>query len=331
MMNPVLVNVSVAGCHAFPAWLHNGRVLALASAKEAELCELESVEQLVRNWPRVAPVLRAACESPETLARIATGGTTLDACEVRAPVVPRQVYCTIANYRAQVIEAAADAEDGPSGAQAAARREAAMTMLDRRCKEGEPYICLKPTSSVSGPFAELPVPSGLSTLDWEVEIGVVIGRRAWRVEVEHALEHVAGYCVVNDITARERVFRQDPPLMGTDWLRSKGGAGWLPVGPWFVPAWSVEDPGSLRSWLRLNGTTMQEGCAGDMVFGIAEQIAYLSRHTRLEPGDMLCTGSPAGFGSHHRRYLGAGDIVEAGVDGLGAQKILCVGDDATPH
>jgi len=330
-MNPVLLNVSIAGCHPFPALLHDGRVLALACCNDAELQEIESVEQLVKRWPRVGPALRAVSESPETTALIAAHGAALDACRVHAPVVPRQVYCTIGNYRSQVVEAAIDAEDGPSGPKAAARREAAEVMLDRRRRDGEPYICVKPSSSVAGPFAELAVPPSLQTLDWEVEIGVVIGRAAWQVEPERALEHVAGYCVVNDITLRERVFRADPPLLGTDWLQSKGGPGWLPVGPWFVPAWNIEDPSSLRPWLRLNGDTMQQGCATDMVFGVAQQISYLSRRTRLEPGDLLCTGSPAGFGSHHRRFLRAGDIVEAGVDGLGSQKTLCVGEGLPLH
>jgi len=330
-MSSVLLNVSIAGCHPFPALLHNGRVLALAWWKVSELREIRSVEQLIQRWQCVVPALRAVSESPDAAALIAIHGVTLEACRVHAPVVPRQVYCTIGNYRAQVIEAAADAGDGPSGPQAAARREAAAAMLDRRRREGAPYICVKPTSSVADPFAELAVSADLSTLDWEVEIGVVIGRSTWQVAPERALEHVAGYCVVNDITLRDRVFRPDPPLLGTDWLQSKGGPGWLPVGPWFVPAWDIEDASSLKPWLRLNGATMQRGCASDMIFGIAEQISYLSHHTRLEPGDLLCTGSPAGFGSHHRRFLRTGDVVEAGVDGLGSQKTLCVAEDFSLH
>jgi len=330
-MSPVLLNVSIAGCHPFPALLHNGRLLALAWWKASEIREIGSVEQLIKRWQHVGPALQAVSESPDTIACIAAHGAALEACRIHAPVFPRQVYCTIGNYRAQVIEAAVDAGDGPSGPQVVERREAASAMLDRRRREGAPYICVKPTSSVADPFAELAVSPALQTLDWEVEIGVVIGRSAWQVEPERALEHVAGYCVVNDITLRERVFRPDPPLLGTDWLQSKGGPGWLPVGPWFVPAWDIRDPGSLRPWLRLNGATMQQGSASDMVFGIAQQISYLSRHTRLEPGDLLCTGSPAGFGSHYRRFLRAGDVVEAGVEGLGSQKTLCVGDDLSLH
>src|SRR5207245_3461737 len=154
--------------------------------------------------------------------------------------------CTIGKHRSQSVQAAEDADDGPSGPKAAERRDAAMTAIERRRRDGEPYVCVKPTSTVADPFAELTISAGTSTLDWEVEIGVVIGTTAYRVEPERALEHVAGYCVVNDITLRERIFRADPPLLGTDWLQSKGGPGWLRVGPWLVTAWNVTDPGSFR-------------------------------------------------------------------------------------
>jgi 2-keto-4-pentenoate hydratase/2-oxohepta-3-ene-1,7-dioic acid hydratase in catechol pathway len=282
-------------------------------------------------WSLAEPALKSVCESAAARQSIAIHGAHVDAVRIHAPMVPRQVFCTIGNYRSQVIEAMVDAADGPAGSGAAARQDAALAMLDRRRREGAPYICVKPASSVTDPFAELAIAPGMATLDWEVEIGVVIGRAGWQVKPQDALSHVAGYCVVNDITLRERVFRADPPLLGTDWLQSKGGPGWLPLGPWLVPAWSVPDPTSLRPWLRLNGTTMQQGCSDDMVFGIAEQIAYLSNHTRLNPGDLLCTGSPAGFGSHHRRYLGGGDVIEAGVLGLGEQRIICVAEDTALH
>ena len=325
-MAPVLLNVSVAGCRPFPALLHDGRALALAWWKDTALGDAHSMEQLVARWAGLSAVLRSVCESAAARRAIATHVTPLEAFRVHAPISPHQVYCTIGNYCSQVIEAAIDTADGPGGLEAPARREAAVAMVDRRRRAGAPYVCLKPASSIADPYAELAVASDISTLDWEVEIGVVIGTPAWQVDADNALDHVAGYCVVNDITLRERVFRADPPLLGTDWLQSKGRPGWLPVGPWLVPAWCVPDAMSLRSWLRLNGVTMQDGCANDMVFGIAEQIAYVSRQTRLNPGDLLCTGSPAGFGSHHGRYLRAGGVVEAGVSGLGAQRVVCVAE-----
>jgi 2,4-diketo-3-deoxy-L-fuconate hydrolase len=330
-MQPVLLNASIAGCRPFPALMVGDRVLALSWFKGTEFGDIHRVEDLLERWGHVAPALQSVCSSEHAAEQIAANGAMLDALRVHAPIAPRQVFCTIGNYRSQLIQAAEDADDGPSGPKAAERRKAAMAAIECRCRDGDPYVCVKPTSTVADPFAELAISAGTSTLDWEVEIGVVIGTTAYRVDPERALEHVAGYCVVNDITLRERIFRADPPLLGTDWLQSKGGPGWLPVGPWLVPAWSVPDPASLRPWLRLNGASMQEGRASDMLFGIAEQIAYLSRHSRLEPGDLLCTGSPAGFGSHHRRFLGAGDVIEAGVDRLGAQRIVCVKADDSLH
>lgn len=178
----------------------------------------------------------------------------------------------------------------------------------------------KPVSCIAGPFAPLTVSPALQTLDWEVELGVVIGRPAYRVSRAEAMSCVAGYCTVNDITLRERLVRAEPKGMGTDFLQAKGGPGWLPLGPWLVPAAQVEDPYALRMTLKLNGEVMQDGLAGDMLFDIAEQIAYLSAHVQLLPGDLLCTGSPAGFGQHHGRFLRPGDVMEAEVHGLGAQR-----------
>lgn len=114
-------------------------------------------------------------------------------------------------------------------------------------------------------------------------------------------------------------------------LQAIAAEGLPPAGPWFVPSWNVSDPGALRLWLRLNGALMQNGCTDDMVFGIAEQIAYLSRHVALLPGDLICTGSPAGFGSHHGRFLHPGDVVEAGIDGLGAQRICFIEGSPSSH
>ncbi len=324
MMMPTLVNVSLAGCRPFPALLADGRALALAWWRGTALGAIDRFDHLLDAWPLAEPALRELTKSDTTPTTIAVHGVPLQALRVHAPVAARQVFCTIGNYVSQLVEAAADSGDGPQGPGAAARREAALATLERRRRDGAPYICVKPSACIASPGADLPLAPGMATLDWEVEIGVVIGRPAWQVPQAQALSHVAGYCVVNDITLRERVFRADPPLLGTDWLQSKGGPGWLPVGPWLVPAWQVADPGTLRPWLRLNGQTMQHGLADDMVFGIAEQIAYLSRHVQLQPGDLLCTGSPAGFGSHHRRYLQPGDIVEAGVDGLGTQRTACI-------
>lgn len=291
--------------------------------EDTSLRHVDSMATLMHDWPLHSPTLGRLCQTHTTLDAIAAHGLQVEFLRFHAPVAPRQVYCTIGNYRAQLLEASLDADDGPDGARAPERRAATLAAIDKRRREGTPYVCMKGSVCVADPFDDLRLDDDTTTLDWEVEIGVVIGRTAWRVDRDSALDHVAGYCVVNDITLRSRVFRGDLPALGTDWLQSKARPGWLPVGPWLVPSWDVPDPAGLRLQLRLNGATMQNGVASDMVFDIADQIAYVSKQTRLEPGDLLCTGSPAGFGSHYGRFLRAGDAMEASVERLGMQRVHC--------
>lgn len=315
--------LSIAGCTPFLALVAGDRMQPAQqwrSPTGEALRGTESSAALLAHWPHNAALLRAAELGP--------GSVPLNGFRVHAPLQPRQVYCTIGNYRAQVLEAALDAEPPGSVLSLQARREAVLAGLAQRQRAGEPYAVMKPTATVSGPRSRLEVPADQQTLDWEVEVGIVIGRVARHVPAEEAMSHVAGYCTVNDITLRQRMHRVDLPAMGTDFLQAKGGPGWLPVGPWWMPRDAVPDPSSLQLQLRLNGTLMQDGRADDMLFGIAEQIAYLSRHVQLEPGDLVCTGSPAGFGQHHRRFLRPGDRLEAEVIGLGAQ---CIDMVASGH
>lgn len=319
-MPPVLVNVSIAACVPFPALLFEGRVMALAHWRRDGLCGTSSISEFLNEWEINADRLKPIVRSDATRVHIAERGAEVAAFRFHEPIAPRQVYCTIGNYREQVLQAAMDA----AGENESARRDDVLASIEKRRRDGTPYVCLKGAAAVSAPFDALPIEADMSTLDWEVEIGVVIGRHACNVDASRAFDYVAGYCVVNDITLRDRVVRKDQPTLGTDWLQSKSRKGWLPAGPWLVPAWDVEAPSALRPWLRLNGALMQDGVVGDMIFGIAEQIAYLSAHTSLNPGDLICTGTPAGIGSHYGRYLRAGDVVEAGVLELGAQRMVCV-------
>lgn len=298
-----LARLSVAGCTPFPGLVSGDRALPLAAVRG--LRGGASMDALLTHWSHDEPLLADVDVAD---------GAPLASFRVHTPVTPVTVYCTIGNYRRQVVEAALDADPG---ADVGALNQA----LDRRQRGGDPYVALKPAHTVADPFGTLVVDPTLKTLDWEVEIGVVIGKPARQVTAATALAHVAGYCTVNDITLRERIFRADPKVMGTDFLQAKGGPGWLPVGPWLVPARQVRDVSALRLTLTLNGRTMQDGLASDMLFGIAEQIAYLSRHVELRPGDLVCTGSPAGFGSHHGRYLQPGDVIEAEVECLGLQRL----------
>ncbi|HEY2518681.1 MAG TPA: fumarylacetoacetate hydrolase family protein, partial [Streptosporangiaceae bacterium] len=181
---------------------------------------------------------------------------------------------------------------------------------------------------ICGPDDNVVLPDIGTQHDWELELGVVIGTEAYRVGTEEALSHVAGYVIANDLTTRDRVFRPDMPGLGTDWLAGKNAPTFLPLGPWLVPAPFVPDPARLRVTLKLNGETVQDETTAGMIFGVPELIAHISAITPLRPGDLILTGSPAGNGAHHGRYLRPGDVMEATITGgavdLGTQRNRCV-------
>jgi 2-keto-4-pentenoate hydratase/2-oxohepta-3-ene-1,7-dioic acid hydratase in catechol pathway len=156
---------------------------------------------------------------------------------------------------------------------------------------------------------------------------VVIGRGGRGIARARALEHVAGYMVANDISARDLIARTDYKMLGTDWLKSKGQPGFLPLGPLLVPARFVPDPHRLGMRLTVSGQVMQDETTADMIFGIERQIEYISQYCELLPGDVICTGSPAGNGTHYNRFLRDGDVMEAEIDGLGRQRVVCADND----
>ena len=167
-------------------------------------------------------------------------------------------------------------------------------MMDERARTGTPFFFCKAQSSVSGPCDPIVLPADVTQPDWELELGVVIGKPARRVARAVALEHVAGYVVVNDITSRDRVNRKDMKEMGMDWVASKCAPSFLPMWPYLVTAAFVPDPQQLQITLKLNGQTMQDESTADMIFGVARLIETLSTFCLLQPGDLICTGSPAG-------------------------------------
>ncbi|SIO37781.1 2-keto-4-pentenoate hydratase/2-oxohepta-3-ene-1,7-dioic acid hydratase (catechol pathway) [Rhodovulum sp. ES.010] len=181
----------------------------------------------------------------------------------------------------------------------------------------EPILFSKATSALSGPYDPVPIPPGSEKADWEVELGVVIGRAAWQVTEAEALAHVAGYCVVNDVS--ERSFQIE---RGGQWIKGKSAPGFGPVGPWLVTADEVPDPQALALSLDLNGARVQDSSTDDMIFSVAELISYMSRFFRLVPGDLIATGTPAGVGMGMRpqRFLRPGDVMDLRVEGLGAQR-----------
>jgi 2-keto-4-pentenoate hydratase/2-oxohepta-3-ene-1,7-dioic acid hydratase in catechol pathway len=181
----------------------------------------------------------------------------------------------------------------------------------------EPVVFMKATSSICGPYDDVMIPRGSEKTDWEVELGVVIGREARYVTEEAALSHVAGYCVVNDVS--ERAFQ----LEGTgQWVKGKSADTFGPIGPWLVTADEVPDPQRLGLWLEVDGHRYQNGSTGTMVFGVAHLISYLSQFMSLQAGDVISTGTPPGVGLGQKPpvYLRAGNVMRLGVEGLGEQQ-----------
>ena len=252
----------------------------------------------IRDLSGVIPDLGPATLSDETLARL----RALD--PQRLPAVPdgvrlgpcvagtSKVVCVGLNYRAHA------AESGMA-------------------EPKEPVLFMKATTSIGGPNDPVVAPRDSTKLDWEVELGVVIGRTARYVDEADALEHVAGYCVVNDVS--ERAFQLEST---GQWLKGKSADSFCPLGPWLVTRDAVPDPQALRLWLEVDGKRWQDSTTADMIFGVAEVIAYISRFMTLLPGDVIATGTPQGvaMGQKPQPWLQPGQTMRLGIDGLGEQR-----------
>lgn len=187
----------------------------------------------------------------------------------------------------------------------------------------EPIIFMKATSAVCGPNDPIIIPRGSEKTDWEVELAVVIGKRAKYVAEAQAMDHVAGYCVCNDVS--ERAFQTERQ---GQWTKGKSADNFGPLGPWLVTRDEVADPQALPMWLTVNGEKRQDGSTRTMVYGVAFLVSYLSRFMSLQPGDVISTGTPPGVGMGMKppTYLKAGDVVELGIEGLGVQRQVCIDD-----
>ena len=185
----------------------------------------------------------------------------------------------------------------------------------------EPVLFMKATSAICGPFDNVILPKGSTKTDWEVELGVLIGSVTKYVSVEEALSHVAGYCLINDVS--ERAFQ----LVGTgQCVTGKSADTFGPIGPWLVTRDEVPDPQNLSMWLDVDGTRYQSGNTATMVFPVAHLVSYISRFMSLQPGDIISTGTPPGVGMGQRppRYLAEGNVISLGIDLLGTQRQLVV-------
>jgi 2-keto-4-pentenoate hydratase/2-oxohepta-3-ene-1,7-dioic acid hydratase in catechol pathway len=286
---------------------------------------VDSILTLLENWDaNFAALQTAVAEWKEA------DGLPRATLKVHPPVnLPRQVFCSGANYKKHVIDLIVDEGGGPASENMTTeeRRAWATKMMDDRAANGYPYMFSKPVSVVTGAYDNIVLPPHAKAPDWELELAVVIGRKARHVSKAEALNYVAGYSIVNDITNRDHVFRRDAvKAMGSDWVAAKGSPTYLPFGPYLVPSAFVPDPQNLQLTLKLNGEIKQDESTADMIFDIARQIEYLSSLVELWPGDVICTGSPAGNGTHYKRFLQAGDVVESTITGLGVQRNVCINE-----
>ncbi len=181
----------------------------------------------------------------------------------------------------------------------------------------EPVLFMKATSAISGPYDDVVLPRDEGKADWEIELGVVIGKPAKYVTVAEAPSHIAGYCVINDLSAREA------QLEGTgQWVKGKSADTFAPIGPWLVTPDEIADPHDLDMWLEVDGHRYQDGNTRTMIFGVYELISYVSRYMSLQPGDIISTGTPpgVGLGLDPQVWLQPGNIMELGIAGLGRQR-----------
>jgi 2-keto-4-pentenoate hydratase/2-oxohepta-3-ene-1,7-dioic acid hydratase in catechol pathway len=189
----------------------------------------------------------------------------------------------------------------------------------------EPILFLKPTSAIVGPNDDVQIPRGSEKTDWEVELGIVIGRPGKYVSIEHALEHVAGYCVINDLSERSYQLER-----GGQWDKGKGCDTFAPIGPWLVTTDEITDPQNLGLWLEVDGRRFQDGTTRTMIFSVAHLISYISQFMSLQTGDLISTGTPPGVGLGQMPpvYLRPGQSMRLGIDGLGVQQQRTVASEA---
>ncbi len=181
----------------------------------------------------------------------------------------------------------------------------------------EPILFFKATTAVCGPNDEVLIPRNSQKTDWEVELGVIIGKTARYVSEEDAMNHVAGYCVINDVS--ERAFQIE---RGGQWVKGKSADTFGPIGPWLVTRDEVADPQAMSMWLEVDGKRFQDGSTATMIFGVRHLVHYISQFMTLEPGDVISTGTPpgVGMGQQPQIYLKEGQVMRLGIEGLGEQR-----------
>ncbi|AJX00369.1 fumarylacetoacetate hydrolase family protein [Burkholderia gladioli pv. gladioli] len=279
----------------------------LGEALQIEMQE-RTVTELVTGWAEYGPQLREVA-TRINMAPGSIAGYSLDELELLAPLLPGTIYGAGANYHDHVAEMD--------------RALGMPSSPDPRTVSGTPWHFIKAPSRsvVVGPGEPVTLPPYSGSVDWEAELAVVIGRAARNVSVDDALSYVAGYTVANDLSVRDAFVRE---YVGThspfhfDWIAQKCWEGSCPLGPWITPADDISDVQSLGIRLWLNGELRQDSSTAQMIFGIAEQIAFLSSRVGLYPGDVILSGTPAGVGMPHKHFIKPGDRIEVWIEHIGS-------------
>jgi len=285
-----------------PALVFGGRLVDVARASAS--IDKDSVrnpfqgrglDQIFEGWGDVNEELDAF--AAEVAGQLDQGNVELlpDDVELMAPITPKRMFCAASNYVEHADEMG--------------------TVLAEK-SESSPYIFMKAPSCVIGDKGSVVKPTKCEMLDWEVELAVIIGYRCRHIPVSDALSVVAGYTIVNDVSARDLNVRDDYPFK-FDWFQGKCHDTFGPLGPWIVPALCFGDPHNVGLQLDVNGKRMQDGNTNKLIFNISEQISYLSEILTLEPGDVIASGTPDGVGMGRGVFLKPGDVMVATIDGIG--------------
>ncbi len=261
-----------------------------------------TVLDILEDWDAAAARLKAAASSAG-----AAGGVALAQTILLAPVRwPSAIYCAGANFTDHMLEMAKVQNIAPEP--------------DPKSVGLKPWHFIKASRTLADPGKTVILPSYSKMVDWEVELTAVIGKAARNVTVERALDHVAGYTIANDLSARDLTKRAQVPNSSPfkfDWLGQKNFDDACPLGPWIVPAEDIRDPQNVGLKLWVNDVIKQDSHTSKMIFSLAEQIAHISSRLTLHPGDLVLTGTPAGVGLACKEFLKAGDVVKLWVEGVG--------------
>jgi 2,4-didehydro-3-deoxy-L-rhamnonate hydrolase len=278
-----------------------------------------TTRSLLDDWPASRERLRELAAAP------ADSGMALEQLRPLPPVQPPgQLLCAGANYSNHVRQIAFSfrKNSGDERSDDELRAEAE-EVTRRRLEVEEPFIFPGLTSALCGARDDVVLWGPGEQHDWELELAVVIGRRARNVGVGEAMDRVAGYTISNDISTRDVMYRPGFPM--TDFIMTKSRPTFFPTGPYIVPRELVPDPRKLRIRLAVNGEVMQDESVDDIIYGVEELVSYASTIAELFPGDLLLTGSPAGNAGHHgNRWLRPGDVIEGEITGLGRQRNVCI-------